>query len=213
MKTINILLFMMIISVTSWANDEKYLAQMGKYVQAVYAAKTSDEFQSAINAFDRIASAEKSKWEPYYYSAYGYIMMAIHEKDAAKKDSFLDLGLKSVEKGKELAPNESELVALEGFVHMIRVTVDPATRGQKYSGLAMQTFGKAVGMDKNNPRALALLAQMQLGMARFFNQPPAEACETARKAATVFDSTTEPTNPLAPRWGKEMNLEVLQNCK
>lgn len=212
MKTINILL-LMIISVTSWGNDEKYFAQMGKQVQAVYMAKTSDEFQAAVNAFDRIGSAEKSKWEPYYYSAYGNIMMAINEKDATKKDSFLDLALVGVEKGKELAPNESELVALEGFAHMIRVSVDPATRGQKYSGLAMQTFGKAVGMDKNNPRALALLAQMQLGMARFFNQPPTEACETARKAATVFDSTTEPTNPLAPRWGKEMNLGVLQSCK
>jgi len=212
MKTINILL-LMIISVASWGNDEKYFAQMGKHVQAVYTAKTIDEFQVAVNAFDRIASAEKSKWEPYYYSAYGNIMMAIHETDATKKDSFLDLALVGVEKGKEVAPNESELVALEGFVHMIRLTVDPATRGQKYSTLAMQTFGKAVGMDTNNPRALALLAQMQLGTARFFNQPPTEACETARKAATVFESATEPQNPLAPRWGKEMNLEVMQSCK
>jgi tetratricopeptide (TPR) repeat protein len=212
MKTINILL-LMIISVTSWGNDETYFAQMGKQIQAVYTAKTLDEYQVAVNAFDRIASAEKTKWEPYYYAAYGNIMMAINEKDESKKDSFLDLALAGVEKGKELAPDESEIVALEGFVHMIRVTVDPATRGQKYSGLAMQTFGKAVGMDKNNPRALSLLAQMQLGMAQFFNQPPTEACETARKAAAVFELDTEPQNPLAPRWGKEMNLGFLQKCK
>ncbi len=212
MKTINTI-FIMLFAIAAFANDEKYFAQMGKHVQAVYTAKTIDEFQAAVNAFDRIASAEKSKWEPYYYSAYGNIMMAIYENDATKKDSFLDLAMVGVEKGKELAPNESELVALEGFVHMIRVTVDPATRGQKYSTLAMQTFGKAVGMDKNNPRALALLAQMQLGTARFFNQPPTEACETARKAATVFESAAGPQNPLAPRWGKEMNLEIMQNCK
>jgi hypothetical protein len=212
MKTINMLL-LLIISITSWGNDEKYFTQMGKHVQAVYTAKSSDEFQAAVNAFDRIASAEKSKWEPYYYSAYGNIMMAINEKDGAKKDSYLDLALVSIEKGKALAPDESELVALEGFAYMIQLTVDPATRGQKYSILAMQTFGKAVGMDKNNPRALALLAQMQLGTAKFFNQPPTEACETARKAAGVFDSAEEPVNPLAPRWGKEMNLEFIQNCK
>jgi hypothetical protein len=212
MKTINILL-LMIISVTSWGNDEKYFAQMGKQVQAMYTAKTIDEFQAAVNAFNRIAGAEKSKWEPYYYSAYGNVMMAIQENDGTKKDSFLDLALVSVERGKELAPIESELVALEGFVHMIRLTVDPATRGQKYSTLAMQAFSKAVGMDATNPRALYLLAQMQLGTAQFFNQPATEACETARKAATAFDSTAASENPLAPRWGKEMNLQFLQNCK
>ncbi|MBL7873651.1 MAG: hypothetical protein JNM78_18680 [Cyclobacteriaceae bacterium] len=212
MKTINIFL-LMIISITSWGNDEKYFAQMSKQVHAVYTAKTIDEYQVAVNAFDRIASAEKSRWEPYYYSVFGNIMMAINEKDVTKKDSYLDLALAGVEKGKALAPDESELVALEGFVYMIRVTVDPATRGQKYSGLAMQTFGKAVSMNKYNPRALALLAQMQLGTARFFNQSPTEACETARKAATIFESAVEPQNPLAPRWGKEMNLEVMQQCK
>jgi len=212
MKTVN-LFFLMIITVSSFANDEKYYEQMGKQIQAVYTAKTTDEYQAAINALDRIANAEKTKWEPYYYSAFGNIMIATRESDGAKKDSYLDMALGAIEKGKVLAPAESELVALEGFVHMIRVTVDPASRGQQYSGLAMQTFGKAVGMNGDNPRALALLAQMQLGMARFFNQPPTEACETASKAATVFESPAVSENPLAPRWGKEMNLEVIKNCK
>jgi hypothetical protein len=212
MKTITILL-LMIISIASWGNDEKYFAQMGKQIKAVYTAKTIDEYQVAVNAFDRIAGAEKSKWEPYYYSAYGSIMMALAESDPSKKDSFLDAALVAVGKGKEIAPVESELVALEGFAHMIRVTVDPATRGQQYSGLAMQTFGKALDLNGKNPRALALLAQMQLGMARFFNQPATEACATASKAASIFESSEELTNPLAPRWGKEMNLGVMQNCK
>lgn len=212
MKTI-ILFFGVIISISTFASDEKYFAQMGKQVQAVYTAKTIDEYQVAVNAFDRIASAEKTKWEPFYYSGFGNIMMAIAEMEGSKKDSYLDLALTAIEKGKQLVPEESELVALEGFVHMIRVTVDPATRGQKFSGLSMQTFSKAIGMNPKNPRALSLLAQMQLGTARFFNQPPTEACETARKAAAIFESAAESENPLAPRWGKEMNLGVLQNCK
>lgn len=212
MKTV-ILFFAVIISISTFASDDKYFAQMGKQVQAVYAAKTIDEYQVAVNAFDRIASAEKTKWEPYYYSGFGNIMMAITEKEGSKKDAYLDLALTAIEKGKQLVPEESELVALEGFVHMIRVTVDPATRGQKFSGLSMQTFGKAIGMNPKNPRALSLMAQMQLGTARFFNQPPTEACETAHKAAAIFESAAEPENPLAPRWGKEMNLGVLQNCK
>lgn len=212
MKTIT-LFFLMIISVTTWANDEKYYEQMGKQIQAVYTAKTMDEYQSAVNALDRIAGAEKTKWEPYYYSAFGNVMMATRETVPSKKDAYLDQALAAVEKGKAIVPDESELVALEGFVHMIRVTVDPASRGQQYSGLAMQTFGRALGMNPNNPRAMSLMAQMQFGTAQFFNQQPTEACETARKALAIFDLGTKSENPLTPQWGKEMTAGLIKNCK
>ncbi len=212
MKTIN-LFFLMIISVSTWANDEKYYEQMGKQIQAVYTAKSTDEYQRAVNALDRIAGAEKTKWEPYYYSAFGSIMMATEEKEPSKKDGNLDQALAAIEKGKAIAAGESELVALEGFVHMIRLTVDPASRGQQYFGLAMQTFGRALGMNPNNPRALSLMAQMQFGTAQFFNQQPIEACETARKALGLFDNVLKSENPLAPQWGKEITAGLLQNCK
>jgi tetratricopeptide (TPR) repeat protein len=212
MKTIN-LFFLMIISVTTWANDEKYYEQMGKQIQAVYTAQTMDEYQSAVNALDRIAGAEKTKWEPYYYSAFGSVMMATRETEPSKKDAYLDQALAAVEKGKAIVPGESELVALEGFVHMIRVTVDPASRGQQYSGLAMQTFGKAIGMNPKNPRALSLMAQMQFGTARFFQQAPTEACATASKALSVFNENIQVENKLAPVWGKQMTEELVQNCR
>jgi len=212
MKTIN-LFFLMIIAVTTWANDDKYYEQMGKQIQAVYTAKTTEEYQVAINALDRIASAEKTRWEPFYYSAFGNIMLATKEKEGSKKDAYLDLALAAIYKGKALVPAESELVALEGFVHMIRVTVDPASRGQQYSGLAMQTYGKALGMNPNNPRAMSLLAQMQFGTAQFFGQVPTEACETARKALTLFDAPAKSDNLLAPHWGKEMTTALVERCK
>lgn len=211
MKTINTIL-LMLLAIAVFANDEKYVEQMGKQIQNVYAAKTIDDLQTAVNTFDRIANAEKSKWEPYYYSAFGNIMMATRTKEAAKMDSYLDQALASVEKGKALAPNESELIALEGFVHMIRITVDPAVRGQQYSGLSMQTFGKALAINPNNPRAMALMAQMQYGTAQFFGSPTTEACGVAAKALTLFNSE-KPQNPIAPAWGKEMAEELLKSCK
>ncbi len=210
MKTI-MLIFLMVMTTAAHANDEKYFEQMGKQIQIVYRAQTTEELQGAVNALERIASAEKTKWEPHYYSAFGYLMMATREKESSKKDSYLDQALAAVERGKALVPQESELVALEGFVHMIRVTVDPATRGAQYSGLAMQTFGKAVSLNPNNPRVLALMAQMQFGTAQFFGSSTAEACGIARKASDQF-KTYKSENPLAPVWGKEMNEELIKSC-
>ncbi len=211
MKTITFI-FAVLFSTSSFATDNKYIEQMGKHIQAVYAAQSPEQYQEAVNAFDRIAAAEKKKWEPFYYSAYGSLMIANREPDAAKKDAYLDKALASIESGKVINPNESELVALEGFVHMIRVTVDPASRGQQYSGMAFQTYSKALGMNPENPRALGFLAQMQMGLAKFMGSPTTDACNTGKKALEKF-TTYKSDNLLAPQWGKGMTESLLQGCK
>ena len=211
MKTKLISFFLMITLSTMALAIDKYTENMQKYISQVYTAQTFEQLQSAINAFDRIAQAEPTRWEPLYYSAFGNLMTAVRQQEGSKKDQYLDLALASIEKAKKLVPGESEVIALEGFVHMIRVTVDPATRGQQFSGLALQTFGKAVQLNPNNPRALSLMAQMQMGTARFFNAPVTEACGVAKRALEKFDTFTS-DNPLAPRWGKEMTEELLTSC-
>ena len=195
-----------------FANDNKYIEAMKKNIQSVYNAQSVEELQQAVNAFERIGAAEKTKWEPHYYAAFGYVMMANREKDGVKKDGYLDQALAAIEKTKTIQVEESEVIALEGFVHMIRVTVDPGARGAQYAGLAMQTFGKAVSMNPENPRPLALLAQMQYGTAQFFGSSTAEACATLNKAFEKFE-TYKSENPLAPQWGKAMADELKTQCK
>ena len=210
MKTITIILSLLI-SMYAHATDEKYFTQMGKQIQLVYAAQTIEQYQEAVNTFDRISSAEKTKWEPFYYSAFGSIMMANKETNGTKKDAYLDKALAAIENGKAINPAESEFVSLEGFVHMIRVTVDPATRGQQYSGMAFQLYNKATSMNPENPRALAFLAQMQMGVAKFMNSPTTDACNTNKKAAEKFASYKS-DNPLSPQWGKGMTEELAKQC-
>ena len=211
MKTL--ILFLSAFACTALAQTDRYTSTMTQHIEAVYKAQTPEEYQQAINAFERIGNAEKTKWEPFYYASFGYIMIAVRQQEAAKKDSYLDLAKAALDKAQAVLPNDSEILALEGFIHMIRVTVDPATRGQQFSMMAMQSFGKAVGANPNNPRALSLMAQMQLGTAQFFNQPPTEACATGNKALALFNNTTTAENPLAPRWGKGMTEGMLKSCQ
>lgn len=215
MKKLNIiplLLALLAFTVSKSFASDKYTENMQRNIDSVYKAKTIQNIQNSVNALERIGDAEKTKWEPYYYASFGYVMMATREKVGATKDSYLDLALKANEKAKALQPNESEIIAMEGFIHMIRVTVDPASRGQQYSGLAFQSFGKAVGMNPENPRALALLAQMQFGTARFFGSSTTEACGTNSKALEKFD-TFKSENALAPQWGRGMAEEMKSQCK
>ena len=212
MKTqLTILLITLTLSVAS-ANDARYEEAMAKNIEVVYNAKTTEELQQAVNQLDRVGSAEKTKWEPFYYAAFGYIMMANQSPDAAKKDAYLDQATVELEKASAIKADESEIVTLEGFVSLIRVTVNPAVRGQQYTGLAGQSFKKALTLNPENPRALALLAQMQFGTAKFFSAPFDEACGTTHKALEKF-SSYKSANAFAPAWGKSMTEGLLTQCK
>lgn len=195
----------------TFADDDKYAGAMAKNIQTVYTSNAISELQAAVNAFERIGSTEKTKWEPYYYAAFGYIMMANQEQDGGKKDAYLDQAAAAVKKADVIQPNDSEIISLEGFVHMIRVTVDPASRGQQYSGLAMQTFGKAISLNRENPRALALMAQMQFGTAQFLGSSTTEACATNDAALQKF-AIFKSDNSFAPQWGKGMAENTKAKC-
>lgn len=196
---------------SGFANDDKYTEAMKKNITSLYAAKTLAEYREVVNSLTRVAAAEPARWETHYYIAFGHIMMMNHETSADQKDIQLDRALEAIAKAHAIRPNESEVVALEGFVHMMRVTIDPASRGAQYSGKAMETFGKAVSLNPDNPRALALMAQMQFGTARFFNSSTADACATVQQALLKFQARPA-ASPLAPQWGQDMAEQLKQQC-
>ncbi|HQQ98862.1 MAG TPA: hypothetical protein PLX35_16435 [Cyclobacteriaceae bacterium] len=193
-----------------FAGDSRYESVMKQQIMAIYQGKDIAAIQTAVNSLERIATAEKDKWEPLYYIGFGYVMIANREGNGTAKDQYLDRADEAALKALALSPNNSEIVALQGFVTMIRLTVDPATRGPRMSGQAMQLFGQAVALNPNNPRALGLMAQMQAGTAKFFNAPMDEACATARKALEKFTTTED--SSLAPQWGKDMVEEMVKTC-
>lgn len=213
MRTAQIVILLVFSFIQGVANDSKYLESMAKAISQVYRGSSIEEIQQAVNVLDRIGQAEKTKWEPFYYASFGYIMMASKEAEPTKKDAYLDQAQGYLDKASAIQPNDSELITLDGFISTIRLSVDPATRGQKYSAASMQAFGKALTINPGNPRAMGLLAQMQFGTARFFSSSTDEACATARKAQALFDQASNPANSLAPSWGKGMVESMVVNCK
>lgn len=207
MKILDFLLcavfFSLIVAATP---SDAYEKAMKSAIEKVFQAETMEQYQAASNTFDRIAEKESKAWHPRYYSAYAHIIMSTLEKEPTAKDEQLDQAMERLLAADELSPGNSELLTLEGFVHMMRVVVDPASRGAQYSGQSIAAFQKAVAMDPSNPRALMLLSNMQIGTARFFGSDSSEGCATLDKALKMFESAGTPEHPLDPTWGKEMAL-------
>lgn len=196
----------------AFANDPAYENAMKKQLQAMKTIQTLEESQNVSNAFLRIAEAKKEEWLPLYYAAYLQSMAAFRFE--VNKDQYLDQAMELVKKADKISPNNSEIVALQGFIVMGKLTVDPMSRGQELSPQAMQLFGKAIALDKENPRATTLMSQMQLGTAKFFGQGPEQACGLARVGLELFakEESKITENYLLPTWGKNQAQQVAEAC-
>ncbi len=207
--TIAIALF---ITATSFANDnQKYYQIMGKTIQQMFSAQNVTDIQGSLNQFERIAKAEKDKWEPAYYSAFAYLRMYELAETNAEKDAYIDKAIEQVKAGLKISANEDELVALKGYTYMMKMVLDPMSRAPEYSPISMGSYQKALAINPNNPRAWYLLGQMQLGTASFMGGSTEEGCGSISKAVENFKNDTN-ESPIAPSWGAEGAAEAAKKC-
>lgn len=198
---------------SAFANDPAYESAMKKQIQAMKTIQSPEQSQAVANGFLRIAEVKNTEWLPLYYAAYLQTIAAFRFE--VNKDQYFDQAMELAKKAEKIAPNHSEITALKGFIIMGKLSVDPMSRGQELSPLAMQTFGKAIALDKENPRATTLMAQMELGMAQFFGSGPEKACGLARVGLELFtkEEAKVTEDYLLPTWGKREAEQVAGACK
>ncbi|MEL7148157.1 MAG: tetratricopeptide repeat protein [Bacteroidota bacterium] len=212
-RSIIILIVTLFIAGTVSANDnQQYYKAMGQAIGQLFASDSAAQIQGAINTLDRIAKAESDKWEPAYYTAFGYLRLSATTNNATEKDKYLDQALAQVKAGLKVAPNEDELITMKAYVYMMKMVIDPMSRAPEYSPIIMGSYQKALQIDPNNPRAWYLLGQMQLGTAQFMGGSTDEGCASIQNAVDKF-AAEKKTSPIAPAWGSESATAALKQCK
>ena len=215
MKKYTLTFSFMALLFAAMASDAAYEKAMQKEVEKFLSAQSPEDFQKSAHAFARIGEMNQEEWLPQYYAALSYANLGFMSQEGLdKKDALFDQAKRYVEKAAGLSPSNSEIVALQGFIVMGQIAADPGSRGPSLSQQAMQTFGRAIELDKSNPRALIMMAQMEMGMAQFFGQGTEKACGMARASIELFTKEAEASEEgsIEPRWGKEMAEQLLQSC-
>jgi hypothetical protein len=192
--------------------DVNYEAAMLKTISILQEASNVEEMQKAAHQFERIAQAENTKWLPPYYAAYAYITMGAMEEEKAKKDQYLDQAQVLLNDALQLQEEESELIALQGYLHMIRLSVDPANRGQQLAPKATQLLTQATEVNPENPRALMLLGQMQFGSAQFFGTDITASCALIDKSIALYENQSQSKETLMPSWGLHIAQAYQEYC-
>lgn len=182
----------------------KYEEAMMKALEKHKYASTTEEFLSVANTFERIGNMESKEWLPLYYVAHCYIVISYQETDLNKKDVILDKAQQFIDKAFRLAPEESELFALQAFLYPSRITVDPMGRGMEYVGKMNQALDDAIRLNPENPRSYYLRGITVLNMPENFGGGANVAKPIFETAKTKFDNF-KPETSISPNWGKEQN--------
>jgi len=192
--------------------NEAYEKAMGLSIETLFQSKTISEYVEVANQFDRISQIEKAEWLPLYYASFAYIMISFQEPDNAKKDTYLDQAQKYLDQAKAIAPAESELYMLQGFLYPSRINVDPMNRGMLYIGDMNKSLDKALELNPDNPRVYYLRATIMHHTPEAYGGGAAKSLPLYQTAVEKF-GVFKPKTAISPNWGKEINEAGLKSVQ
>lgn len=185
---------------TTSGRDKKFIAAMESNLQVLDTARGAASFIMLANNFDRIAGAEKTKWEPYYYAAYCYAVMAVSSPDKTKIDMLADKAELYLQQASNLQKNNSEVAALFAMIKSLKIMVDPINRWQTLGQEVGVYLAEAKQQDPNNPRPYLIEARIKLNTPEGLGGGKESAKTLITVAIQKFGNFT-PQNSIAPRWG------------
>ena len=137
---------------TLFGQSEKYLQVMEQKVTGIDTIRSAEGLQELANTFERIATAEKTQWLPYYYAAlsnvnlgYSYVFAAgPMGGNADKSDPLADKAQQLLDKAEELSKDNSEIFIVKKMLATLRMMGDVMNRYMTYGPAA----GEALAMAK-----------------------------------------------------------------
>ena len=196
----------------NYAQNAKYTKAMEKAIASLQTAENVEGLMAAANSFERIASAEKEEWLPLYYQSYAHMMAALQFLGKGEKSECMAYVKKADEKielAKKVAPQESEIYALQAFIFQGYIWEDPQTRGAEYTPMVMQAVETAIALNPKNPRGFYVKGQQLFHMPAFIGGGPEAAKPFLDKAMEKYENF-EPASSLHPHWGKKNLMELME---
>ncbi|HSU28780.1 MAG TPA: hypothetical protein VLJ68_10385 [Chitinophagaceae bacterium] len=203
MKKLLFVLFAGILGTTTFAQSEKYVKAMENLVPAVDTTRSVDGMTELAASFERIATAEKTQWLPYYYAALCYVNIAnswFSQNQFDKIDPPADKAEPLMKKAEELEKNNSEILCLKKMYNSAKLTADIMGRYMTYGPLASEALEQAKKLDPENPRTFLLEGIDKMYTPEQFGGSKTEAkvlFETAIKKFEAF----KPASSIHPSWG------------
>ena len=196
-----------------FAQSEKYTATMKENINAIGPAfQNPADLLALANKFERIATAEKSQWLPFYYAAYCQVNYAFMQQDKSKTDPIADKATELIKQADALMPNNSEISCIKSMIASCHMLVDPMSRYMEYGPESQENLEAAIKQDPTNPRPEMLIGQGLKYTPEQFGGGCKAALEKLEASMKKFE-TFKPSSDLHPNWGKDYLQGLIDDCK
>jgi tetratricopeptide (TPR) repeat protein len=204
MKTIFTTLILMItLSLNAQNGYEKAMTKGLELMKA-------GELQAASQQFERVVKAEKENWLPAYYAALSHVQNSWGQVGKEKTLLHMKKAQEFIGAAELLAPNNPEIMVLQGMLNTCWIQYDSKVYGMKLSGATTAIYEKAAQMAPNNPRVASNQALWLMGSAQFFGKDITPYCSNIDRALVLFNQETP--DGFQPRWGLDRALKTQKDC-
>lgn len=207
MKKIITAMSMCLITMITFAQNEKFIKAMEPKVAAMDTTRNVNDLKELANGFERIATAEKTEWLPYYYAALATVNMGYGlmdnpmSGDPAKIDPVADKAEALLMQAEALSKNNSEIYVVKKMINSLRMIVDPQNRFMQYAPVAQEALETAKQLNPDNPRVYLLEGQDKFFTPEQYGGSKAEAKRLFETASQKYDAF-KPGSNIDPVWGK-----------
>ena len=207
-RSLGLIFFLM--SISSFAQSD--VDSLGIRVAQLDSAKDEKTWNDLFHAFENLSSERPAEWLPVYYEGYSVLQLGMLQKESRMKDKYYDQATRFAALADSLNPHNAEILILRCYAACMKITVDPYNRGQKFGILSRAYLDSAMQISPDNPRALYLRGVSDMYTPIEYGGGKKIALPTLEAAVNKF-STEKPDSPVAPHWGADMAMKMLEECR
>ena len=219
MKKLLLSISFLFLLLSGFAQSEKYTSVMLQRLAAMDTTRTVDGFRELSAGFERIAEAEKTQWQPYYYAAYnqvqsGYFLTqgSVSGGMVATLDPIADKAEQLLNKAEAISKDNSEIFIVKKMIASLRMMGDPMNRYMQYGPIAAEALETAKALNPENPRIYLLEAQDKFFTPEQYGGSKTEAKKLFEASLAKF-ATFKPATQLDPNWGRKAAEYFLTQIK
>lgn len=195
---------LVLMSLTAFAQTA-YEKAMTEKIAKLESCKSSEDFQTLANDFDRIGKKETTQWLPSYYAAFAYIQKGRVQMREGKMIE-LDIIAGQAEKYLDAAENagqknNAEIHLLRKMASSLKMMVNPQQRFMTDGAKAGEELKIAEKLDPANPRIALIKAEDTYFTPEQYGGSKTKGIEMFKLALEKFNSY-QPKSTLDPNWGK-----------
>jgi len=193
--------------------DQQFKEDLKASVDDFDSAKNMSEWVAASNHLGLIATNYSDQWAANYYACYSLTVLSYIEKDAKKRDAYLDNAEVFLNKAiSDFKAENDELYVLNAMHASARLSVQPASRYKKFGDLFNVNIEKAKALQPNNPRIYYLKGNSLFYTPKMFGGGAKKAMVEFEKAESLYESESK-DDIFKPYWGERQNEQMLEKCK